>query len=290
LNLPNSWFWDQKRVIANNYTVSNTNPIYFYQEVKPRTREETYLNKLKEKLDFDHVVISRAYALISPDLAMAVSIARNVQSSRMKTSPKQFYTQSWRSFPDFEMRQEIIKWFEKKWNEWEWNKNLTLDSSPVLPVVHGTDMSLAWKIAQGGFASLSTHDGGFYGKGIYFSTSAKYVIPYFGRKKSPAILICLTIPGNAYPVTEQPNSNKIMGQPLKNGYNSHYAVTTKRGLPFTKQAYENNETKYDEMVIGQESQVVPVFLLKIKKDCIENLFGEWYREVPMGYEEDPLWG
>jgi len=56
------------------------------------------------------------------------------------------------------MCQEIINHFHKKWSEWEWNENLELDSSPIFPVVHGTSLSIAWKIAHGGFAALSTKD------------------------------------------------------------------------------------------------------------------------------------
>jgi len=225
---------------------------------------------------------------------MAMSIARNVQSSRMKTNPSQFFNQSWRQLPDFDMRLEIFNWFNKKLSEWDWNKNLTLDSSPVLPVVHGTDMSIAWKIASGGFAALSKLDDGYYGKGIYFSTSAKYTLPYFGTKKSPAVLVCLLIPGNVYPVTEQPLSdrdfrgrssqplmdNKIRGYPLVSGYQSHYVITNKNGLPFTREDF-GKKVEYDEVVIAQESQVVPIFLLQIGRESIIKIFEDWERDVPM---------
>jgi len=208
---------------------------------------------------------------------MAVSIARNVQRLRIKENPTQFFSQSWKIFPDFEMRNEIHDWFQKKLYEWDWNERL--ESSPILPVVHGTDTSIAWKIAQGGFASLSTLDDGYYGKGIYFSTSAKYILPYYANKKNPTVLICLIIPGNTYPVTEFPTSNKIMGHALVNGYQSHYCVTTKGGMPFTKQDYEQQITKYDEVVIGQESQVVPLFLLQMNRECISKIAHDWTREV-----------
>jgi len=236
--------------------------------------------------------------LVTPELAMAMSIARNVQSTRMKTNPSQFFMQSWKRFHDFDLRQEIFDWFNNKLSEWDWNinltldssirdrarnKNVSLDSSPVLPVVHGTDMSIAWKIVDGGFATLSTLDDGFYGKGIYFSTSAKYILPYYGAKKTPAVLVCLLIPGNVYPVTEQPTPNsKIKGYPLVSGYQSHYAITKKNGLPFTREDFVDQKAKkYDEVVIVQESQVVPIFLLKIGKDSIKRIFQEWERDIPM---------
>jgi len=127
---------------------------------------------------------------------------------------------------------------------------------------------------------LSTLDDGYYGKGIYFSTSAKYIIPYYATKKNPTILICLIIPGNIYPVTEFPQSNKIQGHPLVNGYQSHYCITTKGGMPFTKQDYDEEKTKYDEIVIGQESQVVPIFLLQMSKKRLVKIARDWTRETP----------
>jgi hypothetical protein len=46
---------------------------------------------------------------------------------------------------------------------------------------------------------------GYYGKGIYFSTSAVYIIPYFASKKRPAVLVSLLLPGNPFPVIENPH-------------------------------------------------------------------------------------
>jgi len=283
INLPINWFWDQKRITLNNYTASNTRPVYYYQIVKPGSKEDILLIELKEKLDFEGLESTKTFALVAPELAMVVSIARSVQSLRMKTNPSQFFSKSWKNFPDVELRQEIINHFNKKLSEWKWNENLTLECSPVLPVVHGTELTIAWKIAEEGFAALSTLDKGYFGKGIYFSTSAKYVTQYLLSyyMKRPTILICLIIPGNVYPVTESPNSEKsIMGHSLISGYQSHYAVTTNEGFPFTKKDYEQEEPKYDEVVIGQESQVVPIFLLEMRKEGMENI-SEELKRVPL---------
>jgi len=38
---------------------------------------------------------------------------------------------------------------------------------------------------------------------------------------------------------------------------------TKSGLPFTPEDYEKLETTFDELVLDQEAQVVPIFLLLI---------------------------
>jgi len=272
LNLPNRWFWDHMRILSSDYSASLTKPIIYYQEVKPKskTREENYLNQLKEKLDFKSLKIDKVYALVAPNLAMAVNCHRKVQTSRMRSNPAQFFSQSWKSFPDFEMRLKVMNWFQEKVSSWDWNKGLTLDQSPVLWAVHGTNKPIAWKIAEAGFAALSTLDKGFYGKGIYFSTSARYIMPYYADKKHPTILICLIIPGNVYPVIEL-----MKGQSLKRGYQSHYCVTKHGGMPFTKKDYKKERTRYDELVLGQEPQVVPLFLLEMNKEHCLQKYKKW---------------
>jgi hypothetical protein len=63
--------------------------------------------------------------------------------------------------------------------------------------LHGTDESVARKIVDNGFATVSSLDAGYYGAGMYFSSNADYIQPYFGTKKSPAILISLVTPGTS---------------------------------------------------------------------------------------------
>jgi len=163
---------------------------------------------------------------------------------------------------------------------WSFNEKITIQDSPIIPVVHGTDEPIAWKIATSGFASLSILDSGYYGKGIYFSTSAQYTLPYFGTKRSPVILICLAVPGNPYPVIEPPSAEiNWSGKHMAGGHQSHYVVTTKKGLPFTEQDYvEKKEKVYDELVLQQDAQVVPIFLLKINPSNFLKLMKIFQRE------------
>lgn len=55
---------------------------------------------------------------------------------------------------------------------------------PLIFCAHGTEFALGMSIAANGFASLSTLDSGFYGKGMYFTTHAKYTIPYCQNRVS----------------------------------------------------------------------------------------------------------
>jgi len=148
--------------------------------------------------------------------------------------------------------------------------------TPLLVVVHGTDMEIAWSIACNGFAALATLDAGYYGKGLYFTSYAKYTIPYCCSKPNPAILVCLLLPGNPFPVCEHPKEERsLQGHPLHSGYQSHYIRTKKTGFPIEDC---NNTNEWDEIVVGQEAQVVPLFLVSIANDPVK-LSSKW-EDIP----------
>lgn len=119
--------------------------------------------------------------------------------------------------------------FELKMEEFAWNAD---EAVGILPVIHGTSTTVAWKVERvdemirledlitfffffnslphfqvchNGFANLSKLDVGWYGSGMYFSTSAQYCLPYAASKPNPCFIISYLIPGNPYPVVEQPN-------------------------------------------------------------------------------------
>jgi hypothetical protein len=62
---------------------------------------------------------------------------------------------------------------------------------------------------------------------------------------------------NEVTVTESPQApNSLKGKPLQSGYDSHYVIVDISGMPVVS---TNNKKAYDEIVIGQESQVLPAF-------------------------------
>jgi hypothetical protein len=147
-------------------------------------------------------------------------------------------------------------------------------------VVHGTSKEIAMKICQAGFANLSSLDDGYYGKGIYFSTSAMYCIPYFLKRKNPALLICFLTPGNPYPVIEQVRAyNSLLGKALKSKYHSHFVAVNKEGMVVPEEDIGNVRV-YDEIVIPQENQVVPAYLLCFSNANVAKIIEKFNREVP----------
>jgi len=184
------------------------------------------------KLDFGKLKVNSTYIVASPLLVTNFSNTRSIQISRMKSNPKQFLSTKWKNSDPQTFREQTINIFKERAARFSWNANCEIEDGYILPMVHGTTQGVAWKIAAAGFASLSTLDEGFYGKGIYFSSSAMYTLPYFSTE-DPAILICLASPGNPYPVIEhQKAHNSIKGKPIMIGYQSHYVVTRKDGSVF----------------------------------------------------------
>lgn len=174
----------------------------------------------------------------------------------------------------------------------------------------GLDLMVAEKICENGFAALSSLDAGYYGKGIYFTSSVLYTLPYMASRamyvpappcihpprprfnsgfgftlshpphthishnldslpdfdslqiraphlpflrpvspdlliSSPSIIFSWVIPGHIFPVTEHHKGPKsLLGSAIKNGFNSHYVLTTSDGSVIS----DRTDQFYDELV------------------------------------------
>eukprot|EP01124_Arcella_intermedia_P010625 TRINITY_DN17145_c1_g1_i1.p1 TRINITY_DN17145_c1_g1~~TRINITY_DN17145_c1_g1_i1.p1 ORF type:complete len:633 (-),score=117.72 TRINITY_DN17145_c1_g1_i1:22-1920(-) len=235
--------------------------------------------KLRETLDFGEMDLASVHAIIAPNQVYGFSNEKKVIEGRHNVSPEMFKSTKWKA-----KKNELKQWtFD--------SIDLLISSncfqSPgILPAVHGTSETVAWKIAKTGFAPLQTLDAGFYGKGIYLSTSARYITPYFARSNKPAILICLTLPGNPYPVTESKNDkDSLFGNPILQGYQSHYVKTTKKGLVCRNMT----EISYDELIVDHHTQILPMFLVTIRPEILPDLLRQFERETPNNDEVSILY-
>jgi len=78
-----------------------------------------------------------------------------------------------------------------------------------------------------------------------------------------------------------------MGSALKSGFNSHFILTTKQGNPHPMQPLSPNQYRIicNEIVVGQESQILPAFLLEFGSNACKKEFANWNRVVPSILEE-----
>jgi len=201
----------------------------------------------------------------------------------MASDPLVFAKRDWNAGAGMNLRQRVHASYENLIHGFDWNDSLASEA-PILPVIHGTSGAIGWKIVKTGFASLASLDAGWYGAGMYFTSSVSYAAPYFMTSTDPAILVCLVSPGNAYPVIEDRNGlNSLKGVPVKSGYQCNYVVTRKNG---SIQSDVPVDQSFDEFVIPQESQIVPIYLIQLNYNRVQSL--SVYKPPPVTAISAPL--
>ena len=129
---------------------------------------------------------------------------------------------------------------------------------------------------------MSSHDSGFFGKGIYVTPNSEYAAKYafghggIGTNYDPhphdptlrAVLLCSVCVGLAYPVTREVDyggrssgNSDLYGHPLKSGCDAHLAlVHANKGY----QAVDHEYAQYGEVVVSQYAAVLPLAILWVK--------------------------
>eukprot|EP01125_Pyxidicula_operculata_P013176 TRINITY_DN4359_c0_g2_i3.p1 TRINITY_DN4359_c0_g2~~TRINITY_DN4359_c0_g2_i3.p1 ORF type:complete len:1736 (-),score=241.48 TRINITY_DN4359_c0_g2_i3:164-5371(-) len=267
-----AWQWLQYQKNPSSWKQESQN--MFTKQLKKGSEEWKRMISIFEQLNGEKLNVKEACAVYNNNLLSNFINRIDLIENRYEQSSEVFFKQGWKGKNDSKDREWIYSEYEKRVKEFDWNKKT---ETAILPTIHGTDKDIALKIADTGFAALSTLDAGWYGKGIYFTTYALYAIPYFGTKRNPSIIISYVIPGNTYPVSENHKSaDSLSGAAMMGGYSSHYVCTTKDGYPTSKPV----KNHYDEIVIEQEVQIAPVYILTIDTSNIPNLLKEFQREIP----------
>jgi hypothetical protein len=138
-------------------------------------------------------------------------------------------------------------------------------------LVLGTCRDTAWKIVHTGFTTVAKKDDGFFGKGIYFTSSVDYAKFYShitAKSSKLCLILSLVIPGNIYPVTEDHEGpNSLKGQSVKGvGYQSHFTNVYPNdfGDKFGHVCNPPTGSVYDELVVFQDAQTLPLFVIYCK--------------------------
>jgi len=234
---------------------------------------------LIKNLDFREIIIEDSYAVYPELIVQSFFIRRSLYHTRLESGPgNEFYNDSWKRTPNSEQRYHVIAGFTNKVKLWPWNESISdIKEVPILAMAHGTDLEIAWKITRGGFVALQKLDSGYYGRGIYLTSSEWYTVQYFVSTPNPCILICLVLPCNPFPVIESPKGRKnFVGKDILEGYQSHYVLTGINGLPITP---DYTDTVYDELVVQGEEQVLPMFVLKVDKSNLTEMIAKMQREI-----------
>ena len=164
-----------------------------------------------------------------------------------------------------------------------------LQRANALLVFHGCTHDAAHNICRTGFASISTTDAGYFGRGIYATTYAQYAAEYAngaltGKANLPdangefVVLVAWATPGLAYPITRDHTgadcdyiadsvssrfySNR--GEPakaLRSPFDSHYVCIRRDDYQCMDGMRHDVAPEYDELVLGDASQLLPCYRL-----------------------------
>jgi hypothetical protein len=263
--LTHPWRWE--------YHGSSKSGYYARVYAKNSAEYQKVISLLTTHFKKGALAISSVVAVYNRALSVSFVNQWKVMTTRRVQSPEQFFHVS---YTKDMAKLEVMKYYHDNLLQFtSYNQALQV---PLLPVLHGTDYLVAEKIAQTGFASLSSLDAGFFGKGIYFTTHLLYTLPYCCMKRNPAVIISYVNMGNIYPVTEDHRGERnLVGQALKSGYTSHLVLTNKKGNLYDKK--EDIET-CDEIVVAQESQILPAFIVRLDIGSCLHEFEKWDRVVP----------
>jgi hypothetical protein len=137
---------------------------------------------------------------------------------------------------------------------------------------HGTIPEIVSHVCRDSLVAVRSTDAGYFGTGCYSTLNIEYALSYacgdhFGERKPgpyPVVMFACSV-GMAYPVTRgvdySPAGDGVsnfFGKPLKPGLDCHVVcVNAASGY----QAVDRDRCAYVEVVIDQESQMLPVAVL-----------------------------
>jgi len=215
----------------------------------------------------------RAYAVHNPLLLNGFEVCFKALSGKIKARENLFKKDDWKSMTDTERRADFLSHLQRHGSKFPWNKAHE-ERLSVVPMIQGTSEGAVWVICQNGFATVATLDDGFYGKGIYLTSSFDYATTYSTPSpQGKPFIVAMTIPGNSYPVTEHPfdgtGANRhpsprgYYGKPCRSGYQSHCTIVDyKAGGPAYPIQVPFDSTKHaDELVVFQDAQTLPLFVI-----------------------------
>eukprot|EP01127_Copromyxa_protea_P005793 TRINITY_DN1564_c0_g1_i6.p1 TRINITY_DN1564_c0_g1~~TRINITY_DN1564_c0_g1_i6.p1 ORF type:complete len:687 (-),score=134.25 TRINITY_DN1564_c0_g1_i6:237-2297(-) len=289
---PVRWQYEQYQSSSRGWSKLGGKKGKFYRkQLTPKSTEWEHMEELFYKFmkASESIEISEAYAIYNETLITSFINHRNIITTRMRDNPHLFNKDILKNKERKDRLFVHSKWMERV-GETGWN---TDEDVPIIPAIHGTDFGVAMAICSTGFASLSSLDAGYYGSGVYFTTYAMYTVPYFASRKDPAAVISYLSIGSAYPTTEHHQGpHSLMGHPLKSGFTGHYVKVTAEGtvpnyneyFELVEKGADPNDVKsgaylWDELVVAQESQITPVYVVRISRANLSKLMMNWDRDT-----------
>jgi hypothetical protein len=146
---------------------------------------------------------------------------------------------------------------EKIYDKYE---RLNIDKSEKV-LFHGTNTINFDGIFQNNFqcnSGAKATDKGWYGQGIYFSSSPEKALNYAKSGPTVSYLICSLVRlGKTLTVTDL----RYKGKPMHQDYDSHYVPIRKDGDPVS----QGEIPAFEEFVIKKNDQIIPLYIVGMLK-------------------------
>ena len=204
-----------------------------------------------------------------------------------------FFTPKWRKEDPNPLREKVID----RWKELvapyslctRSNQQVHLNRTKIIPLWHGTKEAVCKSVCSTGFTTFGKHamlngikdensDYGFFGSGLYFTTSAKYAASVYSDGN---LLLAWVSMREPYPVIadrlciwpDKPLDMELLGRGLSayQNYNAHYipVISNDPTNPDCDIYYPCTGTQqptYDEIVVFSPSQTLLRFWIQLEPE------------------------
>ena len=172
----------------------------------------------------------------------------------------------------------------------------TLHSVKVLPLWHGTSPEKSRSISESGFTYFGKHayfqghqgpgstDIGFFGSGIYFTDSAQYanlyskgflLLSWVSMREPYPVVSDKPHPKNSHEMKTLKSTDMITleGKGAYQNYDAHFipVASVQPNNPKCMvylPCYQNQQPAWDEIVVFQQAQTLPSFIIEVEADLI----------------------
>jgi len=146
----------------------------------------------------------------------------------------------------------------------------------IVRMWHGCSYELLPYIISDGFATVSIRDEGWFGRGMYFTSSAKYATQYSG--KYGCLIMSYIIILNPFPIITddapvhmETSTFRFNGQGNYKTYQCHYAPVAPisyeaKYLDNRPPATGHDDSVFDELVVFQQADILPQIVVHLQRE------------------------
>ncbi|CAF1603284.1 unnamed protein product [Didymodactylos carnosus] len=136
----------------------------------------------------------------------------------------------------------------------------------IVRMWHGCSRKTLSDLLSDGIATLGTKDDGWYGKAMYFTSSAEYALRYSGD--DGCLILCYILILNPFPIVYsdcpsnmEPAKFRFYGKGNYKNYQCHYVPIDQNDF---RPPLMSKDAKFDELAVFQEANILPQIVVYLK--------------------------